>query len=72
MQTNNANLAGCFVHVCHIGVVIKKISFENNSELKNYCYKVYNKQFADFGEYNGYLLAFFLHPMYHGKCFIIN
>ncbi|CAJ0648070.1 522_t:CDS:2, partial [Entrophospora sp. SA101] len=40
MQTNHANLADCFIHMCHIGVAIKKLSSENNPELKIYCYKV--------------------------------
>lgn len=53
--------------MCRIGATFKKLSFGNNLDLKKYCYNIYNKRFDNFGDYEGYLLSYFLHPLYTGK-----
>lgn len=40
-----------------------------NIQFKNHCIIKFNERYAEFSN-DTYLLAFFLHPQYHGKQFI--
>ena len=68
--SDNSNLADCYIHLISLASAIYHMS-NQNSQFKNHCIEKFNKRWEEFSD-NLYLLAFFLHPKYHGKIKIIN
>ena len=67
LEGTNVNLADCFIQLVKLAVNINKISPEHGLiEFRNHCIKVINNRWESF-EIHPYLLAYFLHPLYHGK-----
>ncbi|CAJ0750192.1 44_t:CDS:2, partial [Entrophospora sp. SA101] len=66
LEGTNVNLADCFIQLVKLAVNINKISPEHGLiEFRNHCIKVINNRWESF-EIHPYLLAYFLHPLYHG------
>ncbi|CAJ0840680.1 5847_t:CDS:2, partial [Entrophospora sp. SA101] len=65
LEGTNVNLADCFIQLVKLAVNINKISPEHGLiEFRNHCIKVINNRWESF-EIHPYLLAYFLHPLYH-------
>ncbi|CAJ0841857.1 1346_t:CDS:2, partial [Entrophospora sp. SA101] len=66
LEGTNVNLADCFIQLVKLAVNINKISPEHGLiEFRNHCIKAINNRWESF-EIHPYLLAYFLHPLYHG------
>jgi len=68
LEAQTTNLADCFLQFVQLAAAIKKVSNIRAKGFKSYCVKIFNKRWRDFNADN-YLLAYFLHPDYHGMYF---
>ncbi|CAG8829837.1 15381_t:CDS:2, partial [Cetraspora pellucida] len=64
LESRTSTLADCYVHLVSLASAIYYLP-NRNLEFKNYCIEKYNKRWNEFSN-DTYLLAFFLHPGYHG------
>jgi hypothetical protein len=44
LESNNANLADCYIELLRIGATLEKISTIDYRSFKNYCIKKYNQR----------------------------
>jgi hypothetical protein len=71
LESKITTLADCFIQLCQLAYIINHISttipiYEN---FRNYCIDQFNERWTEF-EHPIFTLAYFLHPLYHGKLFI--
>lgn len=65
LESRTSTLADCFVHLASLAGAIYRLPTQN-IHFKHYCIEKFNKRWNEFSN-DIYLLAFFLHPQYHGK-----
>ena len=69
VECKNANMADIFIALIQMAIAIKALLTESTAKLKEFrqkCIQFYNKRWKEF-DIELYLLAYFLHPKYHGK-----
>ena len=65
LQSENTNLADCYLHLVKLAVAVKRVPNNINSSFKKFCINKFNLRWKEFN-YSGYFLAYFLHPGYKG------
>lgn len=70
LESKTTTLADCFVQLCRLAYIINHISISIpiSENFRNYCIDQFNKRWDEF-EHPIFVLAYFLHPLYHGKLF---
>ncbi|CAJ0858867.1 8708_t:CDS:2 [Entrophospora sp. SA101] len=69
LESKNATLADCFFNLCCLASAIYYIPAITNNTYQNfcnYCIDKFNERWVQF-EHKLFLLAYFLHPKYHGR-----
>ena len=67
LESQSCTLADCFLGLAKLGAAIKKLSNDNHRTFRQQCISIFNCRYAKFAD-PIYLLCFFLHPSYPGKC----
>ncbi|PKY35326.1 hypothetical protein RhiirB3_455977, partial [Rhizophagus irregularis] len=67
LEMKNATLADCFLQLIKLSYSIKNLS-ETHTTFQQQCIKAFNKRWTQF-DFRLYMLAYLLHPLYHGKGF---
>ncbi|CAB5183870.1 unnamed protein product [Rhizophagus irregularis] len=65
LESRTSTLANCYVHLLLLAGAIYRMS-NQNIQFKNHCIIKFNERFHEFSD-DLFLLAFFLHPHYHGN-----
>ncbi|GBB97116.1 hypothetical protein RclHR1_02920001 [Rhizophagus clarus] len=65
LESRTSTLTDCYIHLLSLAGAIYRMS-NQNTQFKNYCIIKFNERFNEFSD-DLFLLAFFLHPRYHGK-----
>ncbi|CAH1768696.1 7716_t:CDS:2, partial [Entrophospora sp. SA101] len=63
LQSENTNLADCYLQLVKLAAAVKKTPINTNSSYNKFCTNKFNLQWKEFN-HEGYLLAYFLHPDY--------
>jgi len=69
VERKNTTMADIFVALIQMALAIKSLPAESSDELKDFrrkCIQFYNYRWKQF-DFELYLLAYFLHPKYHGN-----
>ncbi|PKC64103.1 hypothetical protein RhiirA1_396321 [Rhizophagus irregularis] len=70
LESRTSMLADCYVHLLSLASAIYRMS-NQNIQFKNHCIIKFNERFHEFSD-DLFLLAFFLHPHYHGNGINLN
>jgi len=65
----STTLADCFCQLIKLSFSIKNLP-ESTSAFRNQCIAIFNKRWKQFN-FNLYMLAYLLHPQYHGMYLFI-
>ena len=71
LESKTTTLADCFIQLCQLAYTINHIltTIETYENFCNYCIDKFNERWNEF-DYPIFALAYFLHPLYHGKLLI--
>jgi len=65
LEARTTTLADCYIHLVSLAGAIYRLPIQN-MQFRYYCTEKFNERWNEFSN-NTNLLAFFLHPKYHGK-----
>ncbi|CAB5375336.1 unnamed protein product [Rhizophagus irregularis] len=65
LESRTSSLADCYIHLLSLASAVYRMP-NQNIEFKNHCVIKFNERYDEFSD-DLFLLAFFLHPRYHGN-----
>ncbi|CAB5367331.1 unnamed protein product [Rhizophagus irregularis] len=65
LESRTSSLADCYIHLLSLASAVYHMP-NQNIEFKNHCVIKFNERYDEFSD-DLFLLAFFLHPRYHGN-----
>ncbi|CAG8717340.1 16993_t:CDS:2, partial [Cetraspora pellucida] len=65
LESKTSNLADCYLGYLRLAIAIKNIFQDHHLMFYRKCVSIFNERFHMF-DYDEYLLAYYLHPQYHG------
>lgn len=65
LESRTSTLADCYIHLASLAGAIYRLPIQN-IQFRNHCIEKFNERWNEFTD-DINLLAFFLHPQYHGK-----
>ncbi|CAB4432255.1 unnamed protein product [Rhizophagus irregularis] len=65
LESRTSSLADCYIHLLSLASAVYRMP-NQNIEFKNHCVIKFNERYDEFSN-DHFLLAFFLHPRYHGN-----
>jgi len=70
LEHKNTTLVDCFICLIIMAASIKELPQIGTTNFHSQCQIIFNKRWQEFN-FDLYLLAYFLHPKYRGKCLIL-
>ena len=65
LEFKSTTLTDCFIQLIKLSVAVKIYPTIANSSFRTYCLEQFDKRWNQF-DFNIYMLAYFLHPLYRG------